>query len=141
MTEITLVKTIILRAPPERVWDFLTEPNLIARWFHEGESTLTAGQPYSLVRENPVSDDPRMVWGDVLEAVRPERLVYSFTYHSQPEALDGTVTWELEPLPGGTKLTLTHTSTGGTPEELWDEAKGTDSGWDEHLTRLRAVFA
>jgi len=140
MTEVKIVKTILIRASRERVWAFLTEADLLARWFHEGNSNLREGQPFELVRENPVTDDPRMLWGDVLEARRPEKLVHTFRYHSQVKGMESTVEWTLEALAGGTKLTLVHTCSKATADELWDEAKDTDSGWDEHLARLRNVF-
>jgi len=140
MTELKIVKTILIRAPRERVWAFLTEKDLLARWFHEGAMDLSAGQPFELVRENPVTDDPRMLWGDVLEADKPTRLVHTFRYHGQTDELKSTVEWTLEELSGGTKLTLVHTCSNASEAELWDEARGTDSGWDEHLTRLRCVF-
>ena len=34
MTDNTLRKTIILAAPRETVWDYLTQPNQLAKWFH-----------------------------------------------------------------------------------------------------------
>jgi len=140
VTEVRLVKTIIIRASRERVWAYLTEPDLLARWFHEGVDILRAGAPYALNRENPVTDDTRMLWGEVREAVRPERLVYTFTYHGQAEGMESLVEWTLEELSGGTKLTLVHTNSNASSEDLWNEAKDTDRGWDEHLTRLRNVF-
>jgi len=141
MTDITLVKTIILRAPPERVWEFLTEPELLARWFHEGNTALRAGEPFELLRENPVTDDPRMLWGEVLEAEKPKRLLHTFRYHGQAEGLESQVEWTLESLFGGTKLTLTHKNSATSAEDVWVEAKDTDSGWDEYLFRLRSVFS
>jgi len=141
MVEIILVKTIIIRADRERVWEYLTQPDLLARWFHEGTGALQQGQPFELLRENPVTDDPRMLWGEVIIAKAPEKLVHSFCYHGQAEGLDSRVVWELEQLSGGTKVTLTHTNKSASEEDLWNEVKDTDSGWDEYLSRLRSVFA
>ncbi len=140
MTDIKLVKTILLRASRERVWEFLTEPDLLARWFHEAKQTLRPGRSFELLRENPVTDDPRMLWGEVLEADHPERLVHTFTYHGQVEGMRSVVEWTLEELAGGTKLTMVHTCSNASPSDLWAESKDTDRGWDEHLSRLRNVF-
>lgn len=82
-----------------------------------------------------------MLWGEVLEAVKPERLVYTFRYHGQQDGLDSRVEWTLEELSGGTKLTLVHRCAGDAAEEIWKESKDTDAGWDDHLVRLRSVFA
>ena len=141
MSDITLIKTIILRAPPERVWEFLTEPDLLARWFYESNSTLKEGASFELIRENPVTDDPRMLWGDVLKTENPKRLVHTFRYHGQAEELDSQVEWTLEAVFGGTKLTLVHRNSAASAEAVWIEAKDTDIGWDEHLFRLRSIFS
>ena len=139
--DVSLVKTVILRAPKERVWAFLCEPDLLARWFHEAQAPLRAGHPFALIRENPVSDDPRLVWGDVLLAEPPDHLVHTFHYHGQHEDIQSRVEWTLETLSDATKLTLTHRCTNASPDALCNEIKALDGGWDSHLVRLRTIFA
>jgi len=141
VSETELVKTIVLRAPRERVWAFLTQPDLLARWFYEGNGSLQAGEKFELVRENPETDDPRMLWGEVLDAEEPERLIHTFRYHGQAQGLESQVEWTLETLPGGTKLTMVHRFSSDSDADLWEELKDTDTGWDEHLFRLRSVFS
>ncbi|MEZ5893669.1 MAG: SRPBCC domain-containing protein [Parvularculaceae bacterium] len=43
MTGMKIVKTVFLKAPPEHVWKFLTQPEKLALWFHLGERELTPG--------------------------------------------------------------------------------------------------
>ncbi len=139
MTEAKLVKTIYLDAPRARVWTYLTEPEKLARWFHEGRETMKAGSDYALLRENPDAEDKRLLWGDVLETDEPNRLVYTFSYHGGPKAAS-VVEWTLTDLADGTVLTMTHTFDAVEADRVISEMKGTDRGWDEHLTRLRNLI-
>ena len=139
MTEVKTVKTVFLRAPRERVWAFLTQPELLERWFHIAESPMQEGKPYALLASNPKTDDPRMVWGDVLVAEEPTKLAYTFTHHGSPDGYKGHVEFVLSDFAGGTQLTLTHTHKNLPESALWGEVGGTDVGWDEHLTKLREV--
>lgn len=140
MTDIKVVKTVFLRAPRERVWDYLTQPELLARWFYLTEAPMKEGQPYSMLRENPQTDDPRMLWGNVVVADRPKKLAYTFVHHGIPEGYKGIVEFELSEFAGGTQLILTHAHIDVPDDALWSEVSGTDVGWDEHLFRLRHVF-
>ncbi len=138
MTDAKLVKTIFLNAPRERVWAYLTEADKLARWFHEGQNDLKAGEDYALLSEHRDRDDPRLVWGKVLEANKPNKLVYTFSYKGAPDR-DSLVEWILTEVAGGTQLTMTHTYDDVPADRLADEIGGTDKGWDGHLTRLRSL--
>ena len=108
MSDTALVKTIILKAPVEKVWKFLTVPERIAQWFHETDRPLdTAGTEFSWLKFDPDAEDRRQMWGRVIESDPPRRLVHTFT-HDGIEELETTVTWELTPIAGGTHLRLVH---------------------------------
>ena len=47
MSEPMIVKTIFLNASAEKVWRYLTEKDLLARWFHETDRDLDAGAAFS----------------------------------------------------------------------------------------------
>ena len=96
----TLVFVRVLRHPPERVWTALTDPAELRAWSpfvtdrdlgRPGEATLT------------------MIDGDTAEEL-PGRV----TRAEPPTVLEYTwgtdlLRWELEPVEGGTRLTLCHT--------------------------------
>jgi uncharacterized protein YndB with AHSA1/START domain len=96
----TLVYVRVLRHPPERVWDALTEPDQVAEW-----------APYTADRDLGRTGDATltMIDGDVAQelsahvtrAERPRLLVYSWG--------DDLLRWELVPEGAGTRLTLRHT--------------------------------
>ncbi|HEY2482910.1 MAG TPA: SRPBCC domain-containing protein [Caulobacteraceae bacterium] len=71
-----------LDAPPDKVWRAVTEPDLRAAWLGEAEARAC----------------------EVIEADPPERLVLGWTL-DEPAS---TVTIEIEPRDGGSRLTITH---------------------------------
>lgn len=138
MTDATLAKTIFINAAPERVWTYLVEPDKLARWFHESDKMLDAGQDYALLRENKDKPDPKMCWGRVLVSEPPHRLVYTFT-HAFLGGHETEVAWQLEEAFGGTKLTLVHSGFEAFTGDVFDMLTSHDKGWDQHFTRLRVV--
>ncbi|MEL6724591.1 MAG: SRPBCC domain-containing protein [Pseudomonadota bacterium] len=135
MSDAVMIKTIYLRATPEKVWRHLTEKDLLARWFHETDRDLNAGASFQYLSFHLDKEDRKLMWGDVLEIDPPKRLVHTFT-HEWLKGVITTVTWELLPVDGGTQLTMTHT---GITE--FGEMIDHDKGWDEHLLRLRMMLS
>ncbi len=135
MTATVLQKTIFLRATPETVWEYLTEPERLAEWFHKPEHALTAGQ--SLEMFGTTSGD-LLIWGQVIAARRPEYLEYSFTVKPMGDAVS-VVKWTLEPVAGGTRLLLLHE---GLPQtaDAFGLILALDKGWDDHFGTLRTAL-
>ena len=129
----TLNKSIYLRAAKADVWAYLTDPDKLALWFHRPAVPLTAGEPYEMFG---TQTGDRLMWGEVLEAVPHDRLSYTFTIKPMGDAVS-TVTWTLEEVPGGTRLSLVHE---GLPAgaQAFDLVLALDKGWDDHLGRMRA---
>ena len=61
MTETSIQKTIFLKAPAATVWDYLTDPNKLAIWFHKPKSPLVVGD-YAMFGTD--SGD-KLMWGTV----------------------------------------------------------------------------
>ena len=138
MTEATLTKTIYIKAPPERVWTYLVEPDKLARWFHEGDRKLEAGQDYALLSEHEDKEDRRLCWGRVLVSEPPKRLVYTFT-HASMNGQESQVEWRLVPAFGGTQVTLIHSGFEDYEGDALGILSNLDKGWDDHFRRLRMV--
>ncbi|XYK80736.1 MAG: SRPBCC family protein [Labrenzia sp.] len=135
MTTTTLTKTIILDAPKDVVWAFLTERDKLARWFHPAEEDLKQGKEYTLLNQH--KDMTRVCWGTVLELKPFDKLVYTFTLEQLQGALT-TVSWVLEDAAGGTRLTLIHEGIeNAAGEAAFMMLSALDAGWDEHFGRLR----
>jgi len=97
---------------------------------------LRADQDYELYN---AENDERWIWGSVLEWHPPKKLIYTFIIPPL-EAISSTVTWVLEEVHGGTKLSLTHEGVGGLDEGALGLLMALDDGWDEHIAKLRNVI-
>jgi uncharacterized protein YndB with AHSA1/START domain len=88
-----------LAHPPAAVWKALTQPDLMARWWVEGDIQPVVGHRFTLDMGS---------WGVQaceVTAVEPERLLeYTFA----EGVLDSTITWRLVPEGAGTRLFLRH---------------------------------
>lgn len=137
MSDTTITKTIFLNTDAETVWTFLTDKDKLAQWFYLADSDLEQGRDYALLGQTDDGASVRKCWGTVVEAKRPEKLVYTFTIEPLGGAMT-TVTWRLVEASGGTRLTLVHE---GISDAARDAAlpllMALDAGWDAHLARLR----
>jgi len=96
---------------PARVFSALTDPAKMSQWFFCSEpgrtkvtNDLRPGGKY--VVEMAHDGEPVVIHGVYLEIVPPTKLV--FTWNSTRGVKDSTVTFELSPIPEGTKLVITH---------------------------------
>lgn len=136
MTTNTLRKSIIINAPRETVWAYLTQPEKLAIWFHPPKVPLEEGQPMEMFG---AESGDLLMWGKVITARAPEYLEYTFTIKPMGDA-ESLVKWRLETLETGTLLSLEHE---GLPEgaEAFGLLMSLDKGWDEHLGRMRTDIA
>jgi uncharacterized protein YndB with AHSA1/START domain len=117
-------------ATPARVWQTLTEPQLLARWWAAGDIAPRVGHRFEL-------DMPG--WGKVpcrvLEVVEHERLVHTFND-------TWTLTWRLVAEGTGTRLLLRHSGFDLTQKRDRDALDRMGPGWrDVVLPRLAGVAA
>lgn len=131
MTNTVLRKSIYLKASPQEVWAYLTDPDKLALWFHKPTEKLTAGD-YEMFG---VESGDKLMWGKVLTAEPYSRLEYTFTIAQMGDSTS-TVKWQLEEVPGGTNLMLEHD---GLPQgaDAFGLTLALDKGWDDHLARMR----
>ena len=97
---------------PEKVWDFLTDPELLAQWLMPNDFKPIVGHKFQFGAKPkfPLGFDGR-IYCEVLEIVPYKKLVYTWTGGMSTEnpSLDSVVTWTLTPTGKGTVLTLEHT--------------------------------
>jgi len=114
MTQVFSASTSIdIDAPPQRVWQTLVEPGLVARYMHGTavESDWTVGSP--VVWRGEWEGKQYEDKGEVLAFDPPRRLAVThwspLTGDADEPANYHHVTYDLAPLDGGrTRLTLTH---------------------------------
>ncbi len=133
-----LVYQIIIRAPRQRVWDAITQPEFTSRYYYGCalQTDLSVGSPFTYHLPNGAP----IVEGEVISANPPERLVH--TYHSVWPPLNEDaptrVTWELEALAGDvTKVTVVHDDFQGETATYTGLQAG---GWTWILSSLKTLL-
>jgi uncharacterized protein YndB with AHSA1/START domain len=142
MNAITPSLTMVrrLKAPPARVWDAWTRPEVLALWFGPHHTRVEAAEAdarpgggfHIVLRED--NGERHAVAGTYAEIETERRLVFSWAWVSTPERVS-RVTVAFRPITDGTEVTLTH-------DRFADEATATrhSRGWRESLERLVAMF-
>ena len=132
MSDVVLRKSIYLRATPEEVWAYLTDPEKLAIWFHVPKTALAEGEYEMFGAES----GDKLMWGSVLVAEPFLKLEYTFTIAPMGDRIS-TVKWALAEVPGGTQLSLRHEGL-AQGEDAFGLSLALDKGWDDHLARMRA---
>ena len=134
LPSVTIVRQI--KAPPAKVWAAITQPELMMQWWGpdagptlSAEADVRPGGRFSVVFRllNGEEYNPTGIYQEVI----PERkLVLTWEWTGMPEQ-ESLVTFWLEPVDGGTKLTLLH-------EHLPDEEarQSHEHGWNGLLDKL-----
>ncbi|WFB06002.1 SRPBCC family protein [Streptomyces sp. LX-29] len=147
------VYVTVIRATPERLWQALTDPAVIRRYF-EGTGPESDWRPGSPVRWKINPNGEFHDWGQkVLEAEPQRRLCYTWhTYEPEIAEMFGwsderlaelrkerisKVAFELEPLGNAAvKLTVVHDDFEPDSEML----KGVSEGWPVILSNLKTLL-
>ena len=133
----------LLDAPAETVWRYLTQAELRQRWFMGGTDAAGVGEFDLKVDHDQLSDEDvpypesyagfkGTVWTEQVMRFDPPRLLET-TFQG---GKNGTVTYELIPEGGKTRLVLTHS---GITSPVGAQDFG--SGWNSHLTVLEERLA
>lgn len=138
----TIVSEIDIAAPPERVFEAISDAKVVrrrspelsafemdtrvgGRWYLE----MRCPQPYhgvSVIRHD----------GEILECEPPRLLAYTWTanFHKDPKGCS-VVRWELTPTKSGTHVKVTHSGLVHEPEACKDYA----GGWPGVLEALKTL--
>lgn len=135
----------VLSAPPETVWEYLTESDKCAQWLaalgedlkEGGEVTLSFDHSNLTPHDEETPDEFKdkacgTQNGTVLIYDPPHKLSYTWGNPESPSE----VTFVLEPQGDKTLLTLTHSML---PDQ--GNMRGVSSGWHIHLNILRDKLA
>jgi uncharacterized protein YndB with AHSA1/START domain len=136
-------KEIVMRAPRSRVWRALTDAREFGRWFRADiKDDFVAGRPARGRITHPGYE--HIAFEVEVERVEPERL-FSFRWH--PYAIDPKtdyskepttlVVFELDEVPGGTRLRVTESGFDQIPAERRSEAFRMNSGgWEGQVKNI-----
>jgi uncharacterized protein YndB with AHSA1/START domain len=126
-----ILATVTIAAPPDRIFRALTDPSELPRWWGSDELYRTTSHTADLRKggawrsEGKGSDgQPFAVGGEYLEVDPPHRLVMTWRPDWDADSVT-TVTYLLEPIAEGTRLTLRHEGFG----ERAQSCRNHGNGW------------
>jgi uncharacterized protein YndB with AHSA1/START domain len=141
-------KRIEIAAPASRVWQALTDSRQFGEWFRvKMDGPFVTGQPLSGQITHPGYEHLRMEI--MVKAIEPEKF-FSYTWH--PYAIDPKVDYtkeeptlvefRLEPIAGGTLLTVTESGFDKIPSARRAQAfKSNDGGWAQQMKNIEAYVS
>jgi uncharacterized protein YndB with AHSA1/START domain/DNA-binding transcriptional ArsR family regulator len=137
MGELKHVYEIYIRATPERIWQAITDPALVQRYYFNSviESDFRPGSPVIYKQANTGRLD---IEGEIVEADPPRKLVHTMAVRWDPDVNDEPtrVTWEITPMGEACLLSVTHD--GFTSQtETYRQTKG---GWPMILSGLKTLL-
>jgi uncharacterized protein YndB with AHSA1/START domain len=127
----TISLSLYVACPPNEVWDALTQPSLIARWWGAGDVQPVVGHRFTLDMGTFGKQQC-----EVLEVEPERRFVYAFG----EGFVDTVIAWTLEREGDGTCLALEQSGfdTGSVIGKLAFE--GMKRGWPRVLARIEPVL-
>jgi uncharacterized protein YndB with AHSA1/START domain len=135
-----VVATVEIAASPERVFQALASKDIVDWWLRAGVFNTTewtgdarAGGRWQA--SGIARGQPYVVEGEFLEVDPPRKLVHTWKRRGAPDPAT-TVTYLLEPVDGGTRITLRHS--GFTSGEA---CKNVGAGWETSFYQLAAFLA
>jgi uncharacterized protein YndB with AHSA1/START domain len=139
----TIIATVEIAAPPDRVFRALTDPEEIVRWWGSPETYRTTEWVADLrvggrwrAGGRAADGRPFAVEGEFVEVDPPRKLVQTWKADWDGGHVT-SLTYRLEPIPGGTRVTVRHEGFGGRPEA----AQGHTQGWEAVLAWLERHVA
>jgi len=130
--------SVLIHAPVDKVWDALTEPELIEKYFF-GTHVETDWKPGSpVVFKGSFKGKSYQDKGQVMEVIPNRRLVHTYwsSMGGEPDRPENykTVSYELQPEADGTLLTLTQDH--NRSEEAREHS---EQNWQQVLQGLKGV--
>jgi uncharacterized protein YndB with AHSA1/START domain len=131
---IVFEREVQIAASPETVWEFLVDPEKLARWKGRLAETFDA-TPGGTYRIEVVPG--HVASGEFVELDRPRRVVYTWGWEPDADGTNvmppgsSTVEIELVPADGGTRLRFTHRDL-----PTRESADRHAHGWNHYLERL-----
>lgn len=122
------------RAAPARAWAFITDPDLVARWFADASPVGEIGTPYRID-----FGDGSVVEGRIV-AVEPGRAFsHEWAWRDDEAGRPTLVRWQVAGLPGGgSRIDLVHEgwTDAGADEAIRDDHEAYWSGYMDDLRDL-----
>jgi len=121
--------------PPEVVWDYLTDPELMAQWLMPNDFKPVPGHEFQFkTKPIPAFDFDGIVYCKVLEITPFTSLAYSWQFGSGDGTLhNSVVNWTLTPKDNGTELLLVHNGFDQTDTPIF---AAMEAGWLQNMNKI-----
>jgi uncharacterized protein YndB with AHSA1/START domain len=122
--------------PPEKVWECLTDPELVNQWLMKNDFRPEVGHKFRFhTKPIPKMSFDGIVYCEVLEIIPNQKLVYTWKGGPEPGVvgLDTLLTWTLYPEANGTKMILEHTGFKGFKNFI--ASVFMEQGWKKGIAR------
>lgn len=131
---LSVTRSLIIAAPRERVWSVLTNPDGFGAWLTEFKfTTFEEGAPF--VMPDGENNPP----GVLVTIERPTRFAFRWTAEQGYEGMT-LVTFVLDEVEGGTRVTVTESGFEALPDEIRETPFQRNSkGWGYALAGLAAL--
>lgn len=138
--------TLDLPAPPEKVWQLLTDPELVSQYMFgtRPDSDWREGSPLTYLASDEDDNQLPVVSGTIVKADKPNYLEHTVfpvnaPYDDVPEN-HLTVIYRLTPQNGGTHLEMKQAGfdTVAEGEKRYEDAK---AGWEQIMPKIRELAA
>ena len=131
--ELVYERTIYIGVPTEKLWEALTKPSIVSRYYLAPLAQIElkkGGKLYYGSAEN------RMIEGEILEIIPQQRLRHSFRFAHRKEDPTSRVTYDLKSLGSMTALRLRHDQFSTRNNTFHDVGQG----WDVILSELKTLM-
>lgn len=122
--------------PAEKVWECLTDPELISIWLMKNDFKPIVGHQFNFhTKPIPKMNFDGIVYCEVIDIVPLQKLVYTWKGGPRPGVinLDTVLIWTLRAKNGGTELLLEHKGFEGFHNYVASVFMG--SGWKKGIAR------
>jgi uncharacterized protein YndB with AHSA1/START domain/DNA-binding transcriptional ArsR family regulator len=128
------VYEVYIQAPPERVWQAITDPVFTRQYYYDNE-VASDWQPGAKLVYRDVNDGSEAIIGEIVEADPPRRLVHTFHFPGTDES-PSRVTWTIEPRGEASLLILVHDDFDGETTTY----RSVEHGWVPILSGLKTLL-
>jgi len=122
--------------PPEVVWGYLTDPELLSQWLMKSDFKPVVGHEFRFTtKPMPDMNFDGIFHCKVLEVTPFSNLSYSWRFGPDESSLtDSVVNWTLTEKDNGTELLLIHNGFNGT--NFMAMFNSMSEGWGQHIQKI-----
>ena len=127
-----IVKELTIAAAPQRVWSALTKPDEIVRWWSDEARVQPEVGSLAEFRFRPPAGALQFEVAELDEGSKRHWIARQ----GPPQWAGTSVTWQLTPVPNGTRVVFTHEGFAQV-DEAYERTRG---NWDYFLTSLSSYL-